>query len=207
MSNARAAGKVCVGYSHPFVAKYNYEGGKVSFTEGRRLARGVDVKITPEESDDNNFYADSSLAEAETGQISGGTMTLTVDGLHQDAERFVYGLPEAEDVEYGDGKSAKITKYPSVMQIPYMGVGVIVHYKSNGKLSFVPVIIPKNKFKVPADEAATNEGHDNYQTQSLETVFMPDDSANGDWKWKGEDFSTKDDAVAFLCGIMNVVEA
>ena len=206
MSNAKAAGKVCVGYSHPFVAKYNYDGGKVSFTEGRRLARGVDVKITPEEADDNDFYADSELSESETGQISGGTMSLTVDGLHQDAERFVFGLPDAEDMEYGNGKTVKITKYPSAMDIPYVGVGVIVHYKSKGIASYVPVIVLKNKFKVPATEAATNEGHDNYQTQTLETTFMPDDSSNPNWKWVGEDCPTKDEAVAVLMGLMSAAE-
>ena len=202
----KAAGKVCVGYSDPYVAKYACEGGKVSFTEGRRLARGVNVKITPETADANDFYADCEIAESESGHISGGTMSLTVDGLHQDAERFVFGLPDAADVEC-NGKTVKITKYPSAMDIPYMGVGVVIHYLSAGVTTFVPAIVPKNKFKAPSTEAATREKDLNYQTQTLETTFMPDDSATHDWKWVGEDCETRAEAVAVLKNLMSVAEA
>ena len=202
----KAAGKVCVGYSDPYVAKYACEGGKVSFTEGRRLARGVNVKITPETADANDFYADCEIAESESGHISGGTMSLTVDGLHQDAERFVFGLPDAADVEC-NGKTVKITKYPSAMDIPYMGVGVVIHYLSAGVTTFVPAIVPKNKFKTPSTEAATREKDLNYQTQTLETTFMPDDSATHDWKWVGEDCETRAEAVAVLKNLMSVAEA
>ena len=203
----KAAGKVCVGYSDPHVAKYSCADDKVTFTDGRRLARGVDVKISPETVDSNDFYADSEIAESESGHISGGTMSLTVDGLHQDAERFVYGLPEPENVEYGAGKSANITKYPSNMDIPYVGVGVVIHYLSAGVTTFVPAIVLKNKFKVPSTEAATREKETNYQTQSLETTFMPDDTSKSNWKWVGEDCATRADAVAVLKGLMNVADA
>ena len=199
----KAAGKVCVGYSDPYVAKYACAEGKVTFTEGRRLARGVDVKITPETVDSNDFYADGEIAESESGHISGGTMSLTVDGLHQDAERFVYGLPDAEDVDCS-GKTVKITKYPSAMDIPYMGVGVVIHYLSAGVTTFVPAIVLKNKFKAPSTEAATREKELTYQTQALETTFMPDDSESHDWKWVGEDFPTRAEAVAVLKGLLSV---
>lgn len=202
----KAAGKVCVGYSDPYVAKYACADGKVSFTEGRRLARGVDVKITPETADANDFYADCEIAESESGHISGGTMSLTVDGLHQDAERFVFGLPDAADVEC-NGKTVKITKYPSAMTIPYMGVGVVIHYLSAGVTTFVPAIVPKNKFKTPSTEAATREKDLNYQTQTLETTFMPDDSESHDWKWVGDDCATRAEAVAVLKSVMSVAEA
>ena len=199
-----AAGRVCVGYSDPHVALYGCANDAVTFTNGRRLARGVDVKITPEEAGENDFYADNELAESESGHISGGTMSLTVDGLHPDAEAFVFGLPQPEDVPYGDNKTAKITKYPSAMDIPYVGVGVVVHYECKGVHSCVPVIVVKNKFKAPSTEAATKEKQKNYQTQALETTFMPDDTSNPSWKWVGEPVATRAEAVAVLQGIMNV---
>lgn len=202
----KAAGKVCVGYSDPYVAKYACAEGKVSFTEGRRLARGVNVKITPETADANDFYADCEISESESGHISGGTMSLTVDGLHQDAERFVFGLPDAVDVEC-NGTTVKITKYPSAMNIPYMGVGVVIHYLSAGVPTFVPAIVPKNQFKAPSTEAATREKNLNYQTQTLETTFMPDDSESHDWKWFGDDCATRAEAVAVLKSLMSVAEA
>lgn len=202
-----AAGKVCVGYSDPHVAKYACVDGAISYTGCQRLARGVDVKIQPEEAGENDFYADCEIAESENGHISGGTMSLTVDGLHQAAERFVYGIPDPEDISYGDNKSAKITKYPSAMDIPYVGVGVIIHYRSKGVNTYVPVIVLKNKFKVPSTEAATREKEVSYQTQTLETTFMPDDTAANNWKWVGEDYSTRAEAVATLRGLLGVTEA
>lgn len=202
-----AAGRVCVGYSDPHVALYACADDKVTFSGGMRLARGVDVKITPEEAGENDFYADNELAESESGQISGGSMSLTVDGLHPAAERFVFGLPEPEDVSYGENKTAKITKYPSAMAIPYTAVGVVIHYESKGVHSCVPVIVVKNKFKAPSSEAATKEKQKNYQTQTLETVFMPDDTSNPSWKWVGEPVATRAEAVAVLQGIMNVAAA
>lgn len=203
----KAAGRVCVGYSDPYVALYGCEGENVTFTDGRRLARGVSVSIAPEAAAENDFYADNELAESETGHISGGTMSLTVDGLHQAAERFVYGLPEPEDVSYGDNKTAKITKYPSAMEIPYTGVGVVVHYKSKGASICVPVIVLKNKFKAPTTEAATKGKETAWQTQTIETTFMPDDTSEPSWKWVGEDCATRAEAVAILKGILNVADA
>ena len=57
------AGKVCIGFSDPYVAKYNENGGTISYTEGMKLARGVSVKVSPEVSDGNTFYADNIAAE------------------------------------------------------------------------------------------------------------------------------------------------
>ena len=50
-----AAGKVCTGFSLPYVALYN----NGTYTSGQKLARGVDVTVSPESSDDNKFYADN----------------------------------------------------------------------------------------------------------------------------------------------------
>ena len=56
-----AAGKVCTGFSLPYVALYSASGNTVSYTSAQKLARGVNVDISPDNSDDNNFYADKPL--------------------------------------------------------------------------------------------------------------------------------------------------
>ena len=91
-----AAGKVCIGFSKPYVAVYTNSGTTITYSDGRVLARGVDVSIEPETSDDNKFYADNTEAETDAGTFSGGTLSLTVDGLHQDAEALIMGLPAAD---------------------------------------------------------------------------------------------------------------
>lgn len=40
-----ANGKVITGYSKPYVALYNNNGGTITYTSGMPLARGVDVSL------------------------------------------------------------------------------------------------------------------------------------------------------------------
>ena len=90
-----AVGKVTIGFSKPYVAKYSESGGVVTYSAGQLLARGVSVSAEVDSSDNNNFYADNIIAESDAGTFSGGTVTLTVDGLLQDAEKLIQGLAAA----------------------------------------------------------------------------------------------------------------
>lgn len=203
-----AAGKVCIGFSKPFVAKYDCTGGAVKFTNGMQLARGVSVSISPEVSDDNNFYADGILAESDNGRFTGGTASLTVDGLHQAAEKFIHGLPDPEEITYGDNKKASMTKYGANAEPPYVGIGVVVWYKSGGVTTYVPVILVKAKFKMNGTEAQTQEGNEtNWQTQTLEASLHRDDSAEANWKYVGEDMPTEEEAAAVIKGLFAVTAA
>ena len=68
------AGKVITGFSAPYIGVYANNSGTISYTKGRRLARGVDVSLDVQTSDDNEFYADNVLAESENGRFTGGTV-------------------------------------------------------------------------------------------------------------------------------------
>lgn len=199
-----ANGKVCTGFSDPFVAKYACAGGAVTFSGGMPLARGVNVSISPDVSDGDVFYADNQAAESDEGQFTGGTVKLTVDGLHQAAERFIYGLPEPVEVPYGENQKAMMTKHGKSANAPYVGVGVVVRYQSAGVTTYVPIILVKAKFKTAGTEAATQEEGKNWQTQDLEASLHRDDTESADWKWVGEDMNTRDEALAVLKGILNV---
>ena len=203
-----AAGRVCTGFSDPFVAKYNYAGGAVSFTNGMRLARGVKVNVSPTVSDDNNFYADNEVAESDSGMFTGGTATLTVDGLHMAAERFIYGLPEPEEVAYGESQKANFTKFGRKAEPPYVAVAVVVRYRSGGADIYVPTIFVKTKFKTHGLDAQTQDGEEtNWQTQDLETVLHRDDTPDHNWKWVGDDFTTREEAASLIKGMFAVSEA
>lgn len=182
-----AAGKVATGFSKPYVAKYLSNAGQISFTGGRKLARGVNVTLSPESSTDNNFYADNQVAESASGVFTGGTVTLTVDGLFMDAERFVQGLPEADAqgwVGYGDNK-----------ETPDIAVGYIVRYMSGGVTTYVPTILPKTKFGLFNQSAATQQAEIDWQTQEITATLMRADNSNHDWKFVSEtEYSSEDDA-------------
>ena len=204
MAEPNAAGKVCTGFSFPFVAKHIVADGKVSFTDGMALARGVKVSISPDVGDDNIFYANNAAAESEDGVFTGGTVKLTVDGLFQKAERFIYGLPEPTEVAYGENQKAMMTKHGASAKPPYLGIGFVVRYQSAGVTTWVPVILVKSKFKTAGTEAATQEDKKNWQTQDLEASLFRDDTEEANWKWVGEDLPTEADAVTIIKGIFGV---
>lgn len=181
-----AAGRVCTGFSKPYVAKYNANGGVVSFTEGRKLARGVSVSLEPNSSSDNKFYADNQTAESASGTFTSGTVTLTVDGLFMDAERFIQGLPEAGSdgwTSYGDNK-----------ETPNVAVGFVVRYQSDGVEIFVPTILPKTKFGLFNLSAQTQGEEIDWQTQEISADIMRADNSNHDWRMVGNDFSSEAEA-------------
>ena len=178
-----AAGKVITGYSLPYVAKYNVTDGVVSYSDAQKLASGVSVNVSPEGSEDNNFYADNILAETDAGRFTGGTTTLVVGGLFIAAERFIMGLPAAGE----DGWTA----YGDDQQVPHVGIGFIVRYMSDGVTSYTPYVLAKNAFKPIEIEANTQEAEIDWQTQELTFNMLRDDSTNHDWKMVGTALTTE----------------
>lgn len=193
-----AAGKVCTGFSKPYVARYAANGGTITFTGGRRLARGVSVNIAPNASSDNKFYADNVEAESGAGIFTGGTLTLTVDGLLRAAERFIMGLPEPGSdgfIAYGDNQ-----------EVPDVATGFITRYMSGGITTFVPTILVKTKYDQLPMEAATQEEEIDWQTQELTASIMRGENANHDWKWVGADYATEEEAEEALKTKLNITE-
>ena len=189
-----AAGKVITGYSKPYVAKYSAAGGTVTYSGGMQLARGVSVTVSPEVGDANPFYADNIEAETVPGVFTGGTADLVVDGLLNEAEAFVYGLPEPEQLSYGESKTVDVYAYGENIQIPYVGVGFIVRYMSDGVTTYVPMLLTKARFQTPGTEAATQEESIEWQTQTLTVDLMRDDSSEKNWRKFAADQDTEAEA-------------
>lgn len=153
------AGKVTIGFSKPYVAHYVANGGDISFLDAMVLARGVGVNIQPNSGSDNIFRADNQDAESEAGIFTGGTLTLTVDGLFVKAERFIMGLPETGE----DGW----TEYNDDQEAPYCAVGFIVKSMSGGQELYTPTILIKNKFNQIPVQANTQGTTIDWQTSEL----------------------------------------
>ena len=172
-----AAGQVTTGFSLPYVALYGNSGTTLTYTSGQKLARGVSVSVAPETSDDNNFYADNIIAEAEAGKFTGGEITLTVDGLFPTAEKLILGLPTAG----ADG----FTSYGDSQVIPKVGIGFVVRRQSEGVVGYQAVILPKAIFSLPSTDANTQEEQIDWQTQELTAKIFRSDDANRSWKFVG----------------------
>ena len=191
-----AAGRVLTGFSLPYVAKYTVSSGTITYSSGQKLARGVDVSIEPDTSDNNNFYTDNQLSESAGGIFTGGTLSLTVDGLLDAAERLIYGLP-AKD---GSG----FYNYDDDAKVPYVGVGFIARYMSDGVTTYVPYAVPKVRFNYHEVSAATQEEDIDWQTQALEgTIFRADDTKHT-WKKMGEPQTTEASAEAKIKTLFSI---
>lgn len=179
-----ANGKVCTGFSMPWVALYAESQGTVSYSGGIPLARGVDVTISIESDSDNNFYADNVLAESDRQSFSSGTLSLTVDGLKDAARKLISGVTTTQAVAVS-GNTVTFDVYDDQASVPYVGVGFVVRYMEDGVTSYVPVIIRKVKFSDPEITATTQSESIDWQTQSLEGTIMRDDTANHAWRMIG----------------------
>lgn len=124
-----------------------------------------------------------------SSEFTGGTLSLTVDGLLEAAERLIYGLPAA---------SSDWTAFGDDMAIPYVGVGFIIRQQSAGAVVYVPVVLAKCKFSLKEDAAATQEDSIDWQTTSLEATIMRSDDANHNWKFLGKEYDTEAAAEAAL---------
>lgn len=178
-----AAGQVTTGFSKPYVALYSAAGGVVTYSDGQLLARGVEVSVEPESSDDNNFYADNIVAETAAGTFTGGTVSLTVDGLFIAAERLIMGYGAAD----GDGWTA----VKAGDSIPYVAIGFICRTQSEGTVYYTPYIIPKASFQSVPIAAATQEDEIDWQTTELTATILRDDTADQNWKFIGTAQSTE----------------
>ena len=173
-----ANGRVCTGFSKPYVALYAVTGTTVTYSSCTPLARGVEVSVEAEEaSEANNFYADNVIAESISGVFSGGTATLTVDGLLDSTRKLIYGLPTADSTGW--------THFGDSQVVPYVGIGFVTRYMSDGVTSYVPTVLTKAIFAAEPQEAATQEDEVEFQTTELSATLMRDDTTNHDWKLIG----------------------
>lgn len=191
-----AAGKVTIGFSKPYVALYSEAGGVITYSSGQLLARGVSVSAEPESSDNNNFYADNIVAESDAGRFTGGTVTLTVDGLLQDAEKIIQGLGAAD----ADG----FINYDDDQATPYVGIGFVVETMSEGVRYFTPVVFTKTRANQLGTNAETEGESIDWQTQEIEFSIFRDDSAKRCWKRVGGEMATEAAAEAAVKTALNI---
>lgn len=194
-----ANGRVITGYSMPKVAVYNEL--TVTYSNLMALARGVSVNVDTETADSNDFYADNVLAESATGTFSGGTVTLEVDGLKEEARKLIQGLANPTSLTVGTD-TVDVYEYDDQQKAPYCGVGFVIRYMEGGVTSYVPVVLPKVLFDVDPLEAATQEEEIDWQTTELTaTIFRSDDSTHK-WRRIGEAQTTEAKAVAVIDALL-----
>ena len=180
-----ARGRICTGYSKPWVALYDPETD--TYSQAMPLGRGVSVELDLEEADSNDFRADNVVAESAKGKFGSGSGTSTIDGLKLEAERLTYGLPAPDQEGWLD--------FNDDVQIPFVGHAYIKRYQEDGVVSYVPIILRKVKFRLFGDSAATQEEDIDWQTQPLSFDVYRANNAKNSWKWEhGVGYPTEEEA-------------
>lgn len=189
-----ASGRVCTGFSKPYVAPYT-ETGTTHYSGGAVMARGVDVSATYTAGDENTFAADNVSAESAGGNFSSGELSLTVDGLFLSVRRIMWNLAEAG--------SNGFTPYTSAIRGKNVGVGFIARYMSDGVESFVPYIYPNTVFNLPDLTAATSENDDITWTTEALTAKILKDFADA-YLYEGAEETTEAAAEAKIKTFLNI---
>lgn len=192
-----ANGKVCTGFSMPFVALYAESAGVVTYSGGIPLARGVSVSMSVDGSSDNDFYADNVIAETDNQAFVSGKITLTVDGLKAAARKLISGVTATKTAG-----QVEFDVYDDTMTVPYVGIGFIARYMENGVTTYAPIVLTKCKFSPEGLEAATQEEEIDWQTTELEATIYRDDSTNHAWKMIGADQTTEAAALTAIQAVL-----
>ena len=188
-----ANGRVITGYSLPWVALYANSSGTITYSGGIPLARGVSVAFNIS-GGGNDFYADNVMAEAGAGTFTGGTVTLTVDGMKDAARKLISGQTATKS--YGSQNAVTFDSSDDTAAAPYVGIGFVVRYQEAGEVSYDAVVLTKARFNVEGLDAKTQEENVEYQTASLEAKLMRDDSSAHIWKLIKTGCETEAEAVA-----------
>lgn len=169
----------------------------------KTMGKAISASFEPSTPDDNPLYANNAVAENDSSGASGGTLTLTLDRLTQEAAADLYGLT-VEDVEVtvGDtpGKQVEGTalKYTGNEQSAPVGVAFIRQNQVDGVRNHEVILYRRATFSMPADSAQTLGGSIEWQTPEIEgTVMGLEGDGTNAW-FEQVIFPTQEAAIAYI---------
>lgn len=192
-----------IGLSKPYYAIYANSGNTVTYSAGGVLAKAVEFSAEIESAEDNNLYADNTIAETDRS-FSSGTLTITTDDLTQTASAAILGLtPVAVSITGLTTEDPTELVYGEAQTIPYLGFGVIIKKKVSNAYKYRAVVFTKIMFSVPSDAATTQGETIEWQTPELSAVILRDDTASHNWK-RESTMDTEADAEAYIKNCLNI---
>lgn len=162
-----------------------------------QMGKAISASFEPADVDDNPLYANNGIAERDAAASSGGTLSLTLDRLTQDAYADLFGLTEASET----AGAATGTGFNYTGDEVYAPVGVaFVRWaqEDNDRNHHQAVIYSYVTFSPPSEEAQTMGESVEWQTPEIEGT-VSGGTVTGALPWKKVfDFDTQADAIAFI---------
>ena len=193
-----------IGMYGVYYSKATIANGVVTGYAGvKTMGKAISASFEPNTPDDNPLYANNSVAENDSSGASGGTLTLTLDRLTQEAAADLYGLT-VEDVEVtvGDTPGTQVEgtalKYTGNEQSAPVGVAFIRQNQVDGVRNHEVILYRRATFSMPADSAQTMGESIEWQTPEIEGTVMglEGDGANA-W-FEQVIFPTQEAAIAYI---------
>ena len=193
-----------IGCSKPRFAKYASNGGEVTYSDGGIIGRLVNLNLSIEAANDNDFYSDNAKEVGDT-TFGGGTLTMSTNDLEQDVSKVILGVREVAitgiDGITDDSPTELI--WDNTQESPNLGVGFVVKHKSAKGVSWRGIVLRKVQFAIPADAATTQGKTIEWQTPELSASVYRDDTAAEAWKTEAT-FSTEAQALAYIDDRLNI---
>ena len=167
-----------IGMYGVYYSKATIANGVVTGYAGvQTMGKAISASFEPSTPDDNPLYANNAVAENDSSGASGGTLTLTLDRLTQEAAADLYGLT-VEDVEVtvGDTPGTQVDgtalKYTGNEQSAPVGVAFIRQNQVDGVRNHEVILYRRATFSMPSDSAQTMGKSIEWKTPEIEGTVM-----------------------------------
>lgn len=193
-----------IGMYGVYYSKATIANGVVTGYAGvQTMGKAISASFEPNTPDDNPLYANNAVAENDSSGASGGTLTLTLDRLTQEAAADLYGLT-VEDVEVtvGDTPGTKVEgtalKYTGNEQSAPVGVAFIRQNQVDGVRNHEVILYRRATFSMPSDSAQTMGESIEWQTPEIEGAVMGLEGDGTNAWFEQVIFPTQEAAIAYI---------
>lgn len=193
-----------IGMYGVYYSKATIANGVVTGYSGvQTMGKAISASFEPSTPDDNPLYANNAVAENDSSGASGGTLTLTLDRLTQEAAADLYGLT-VEDVEVtvGDTPGTQVEgtalKYTGTEQSAPVGVAFVRQNQVEGVRNHEVILYRRVTFSMPADNAQTMGESIEWQTPEISGTVMGLEGDGSNAWFEQVIFPTQEAAIAYI---------
>ena len=193
-----------IGMYGVYYSKATIANGVVTGYAGvQTMGKAISASFEPSTPDDNPLYANNAVGENDSSGASGGSLTLTLDRLTQDAAADLYGLT-VEDVEVTVGETpgtqveGTALKYTGTEHSAPVGVAFIRQNQVDGVRNHEVILYRRVTFSMPADNAQTMGESIEWQTPEISGTVMGLEGDGSNAWFEQVIFPTQEAAIAYI---------
>lgn len=194
-----------IGLYGVFYAKATIEDGVITGYQGSKMM-GSALSASFEagsNSKDNNLWANNAIAESDAAAAAGGTLTVNLDRLTEEAHEDIFGLTKKEEqVNVGDSPvTGTGFDYTGDEQAAVVGVAFIRWNQIKQSRKYHEAVIYSHcTFHEPDEDSKTYNNDDGieWQTPELEAT-VAGGTSTGSFPWRKKyTFPTQEAAIEFI---------